>query len=68
MLTKVTVVPTTVHTEAVAELNATTKPDDDVAEMEYGMLASNLLASGLNVMVCDPLVITTLAFTADAAL
>ena len=50
--TKVTEVPDTVHTPVVAEVNATVKPDDAVADSVGGVSEIILSASAPNVIVC----------------
>lgn len=50
-VTMVTVLPATVHTPGVCELNVTASPDDAVALTANGGLLVRLLGMGVNVMV-----------------
>ena len=54
VVTNVTVPPETVHTGVVGEVNATARPDDEVADTAKGALPSALPASAAKVIVCAP--------------
>ena len=66
--TSVTDVPDTVHTEVVVAVNATVRPDEAVAEIVNGATTKLLAARAAKVIVCVPLLMTTLLVTCGAAL
>lgn len=67
-VTSVTVDAETVQTLVVVEVNVTAKPEEAVAETVNGDAPNDLPDSAANVMVCVPLLITTLLATWVAAL
>lgn len=67
-VTIVTVDAEIVQMPVVVEVNATVKPDDAVAATVKGAAPNALPESAANVIVCVPLLITTLLLTCAAAL
>lgn len=67
-VTIVTVDAETVQMPVVVDVNATVKPDDAVAATVNGAAPNALPESAVNVIVCVPLLITTLLLTCTAAL
>ena len=64
----VTDAPETVHTGVVVEVKATARPDEAVAEIVNGATTKLLAARAAKVIVCVPLLMTTLLVTCGAAL
>jgi hypothetical protein len=66
-VTRVTVVPETVQTLVVADVNVTARAEDAVALTVTGLWSSRLVASVAKVIVWLPLLIVKLCWTWDAA-
>ena len=67
-LTNVTVVPETVQTGVVVDVNTTARPDEAVADTGNGALPIVLPGSAANVIVCAPLATVNDWVTCGAAL